>query len=197
MTNKIPYYAPTFKETKASNYPGAKTSQEPTNEWDNFYIMEASSKVSSYPYVIGLKEKLPGIATVSVEIEYLFTVTTIENSSVQSTKRVGLGLRTINISLLITNEKELNKFNEIMSKTAMVNAGYEASFYRVSHPQCSLWGIQYAYFKSISSPAPNAVDGWTVTIKMQEYSAEPVKRKKDKTKDKTKSRDATPDPETK
>lgn len=161
----IPFYTEIENKESQRGYRGkvvqAPKKTDANNDWDIFKVK-----------IFGAFTTLPGIATVSVENSFDFTIARQKTNSKPSIVPLGLNLRKITVELLMTTKAEFNTFQDIMN-ISYVNETSNKEVqkpFEISHPQCALYNIKQVYMESISSPAPNARDGFVVTIKFVEYS---------------------------
>jgi hypothetical protein len=190
MASKVPFYAPAGNQTSITNralresVPGVdvvkdqnlKTPQD-DNPWDIVILTPALvnsdlDNLAKTEMNLGMAGQivLPGIASVSIDTTYDFEITRLKNKTTFPPKVVPLGmnLRRATIELLLTSEDEFNKYVEVINNVVVL--GQAPVPYGVDHPNIKIYKPNWWYIESISSPQPNARDGWNITIRLLEYS---------------------------
>ena len=181
--SKTSYYAPVTKVDKSPagkvarsanlTVPNSFSKKQEDNEWDIVTLVnETNPDVDGFTRTLGNSDKnfpVPGICSVSVENVYSYNIERLKKSEkFPAIVSAGLDLRKVRIEVLISTEDEFNKMVDLLN--VLIEKDVGSSLYRIQHPIVSINKIDSCFIESISTPQPNARDGWTVTMNFIEYS---------------------------
>ena len=194
-STKIDYYAPTDKERLTQSEQIAKSAgvnqvtkfskvKNEDNPWD---VVLLRNKSEDFDVV------LPGIATVNVNVKFNYSQGRFIGYSRPTIKYNGRDPSEIEVSLQISSKEEFDSWTGVCQELIKISSKalnaekydkrgvdtnvmskintivYDANSFEITHPQCVVYGIKRCILTNISSPQPNARDGWNIKLTFIEY----------------------------
>ncbi len=133
---------------------------------------------SAWNHCILGEADLPGTITVRVKRSTKVDVQNPKGSDGAYVVDEGNDPATVTIDVLLRNEVDWEAWQLELPKITSTAPGKKREPLDISHPECSVFGVNSVYVTSISGEPPTAKGGKAYTIECVEYLPEPKKPKK-------------------
>jgi len=85
-----------------------------------------------------------------------------------SMKFVGMSPRTVDVSIMVTNEEEWDEMQRVISRLPVVSKSNSVKPLGIQHPMAAMWGIDQVLIASIAPSYPDSESGWFINMTLIE-----------------------------